>query len=148
MGRYVLTGNDTNTAATTQASISQPASALKRIKIGYVEVGSDASADAAFKSFLQRTTAAGTSTAATPQLRDGADGAASAVAGINHSVEPTYTANAVMLAIAGHQRSTFQWYAAPGAEIIIPLTNNAGIGLLSSVAATPFNQVFCIEFEE
>lgn len=148
MGAYSIYGQDTNTASTTILQLRQPASALKRLKIHYVAAGSDASADSAWEAVLQRTTANGTSTSVTPQLLDPADGAASATAGAAHTVEPTYTSNAVMLSLAGHQRATLQWYAPPGAEIVIPVTNDAGIGFQSITAATPFNQVVTFHYSE
>lgn len=148
MGAYIAAGQATSTAAKTILGVSQPATALKRIKVGYVQIGSDASADSAFELVIQRTTAAGTSTAVTPQLRDPADGAASAVSGQAHSVEPTYTANALMLSVFGHQRSTFQWYAAPSHEIVVPVSNNAGLGAQVITSATPFNMGVVMEWEE
>lgn len=148
MGAYIASGQDTSTAATTILGVSQPATALKRLKIGYLQIGSDVSADNAYEAALQRTTAAGTSTAVTPQPRDPADGAASAVAGQAHTVEPTYTAGAIQLSIFGHQRATFQWYAAPGREIVVPVTNAAGVGLQIITAVTAFNMGAVSEFEE
>jgi hypothetical protein len=148
MAFYSAHGQDTNTASTTILGVSQPASALKRLKISYVSVGSDATADNAFSAVLQRTTAPGTSTSVTPQRRDPADGAASAVAGQAHTVEPTYTSGENVLSIAGHQRSTFQWYAIPGHEIVVPVTNNAGIGFKTITVTTAFNQVVIFEWEE
>lgn len=148
MGIYAGIGNDTNTANTTQFSLSQPASALKRLKLKFVEAFSDATADNAYKASIRRTTAAGTSTAFTPTKLDDADGAASAVFGVNHSVEPTYTANSELLLVGGHQRSTFQWWAPPGGEIVVPVTNNAGLGFLTAVVTTAFNLVFTVHWEE
>ncbi|MDE2026112.1 MAG: hypothetical protein KGJ07_06465 [Patescibacteria group bacterium] len=135
-------------ASKTLGTLSQPATALKRISIQYCEIGSNASADNQEEFWLQRTTAAGTSTAVTPQLRDPADGAASAVAGQAHTVEPTYTSNAIMLSAFFHQRSTFQWYATPGHDIIIPLTNNAGIGIFAEAMGASANMGAVLEFEE
>lgn len=148
MGVYVIDGQDTSTAATTIISLSQPASALKRLKLNYLQIGSDATADNAYEAVIQRGTADGTSTAITPQPRDPADGAASAVAGEAHTVEPTYTANAIMLNVFGHQRATFQWYAAPGSEIIIPVTNDACVGLQIITVTTAFNMGVVMEFTE
>ncbi len=148
MGVYFIDGQDTNTASTTVLALNQPASALKRLKVGYLSAGSDVSADSAFEAVLQRISTAGTSTSVTPQKRDPADGAASAVAGEAHTSEPTYTANEIMLTINGHQRATFQWYAAPGREVVIPVTNNAGVGYQSITAASAFNQIVGMEFEE
>lgn len=149
MGAYHGFGQDTSTAATTIVQIKQPSSALKRIKIGYLLVGSDASADSSFEGVLQKTTTGGTpGSTFTPIARDPADGAASAVFNVAHSAEPTYTANAVHLPIFAHQRSTFQWYASPGHEIVIPVTNDAGVGLLINTSATPFNMGASLEWEE
>lgn len=148
MGVYVIDGQDTNTADTTVLSLNQPASALKRIKVHYVQIGSDATADNAAEVVVQRTTDEGTNTDVVPQPRDAADGTASAIAGEAHSVEPTYTAAAIQLNIFAHQQATYQWYAAPGAEIIIPVTNNAGLGVKAITAATPWNMGVVMEFTE
>lgn len=149
MGAYHGFGQDTSTAATTIVQVKQPASALKRLKLGYVEIGSDASADSAYEAVIKRTTTGGTpGSTPTAQPRDPADGAASGVFNVAHSVEPTYTAGADQLAIFAHQRSTFQWYAAPGHEIIVAATNDLGLGLLVNTSATPFNMGASLEWEE
>src|ERR1019366_7948995 len=70
-------------------------------------VGSTATpADNALEFILQRCTAAGTSTAVTPAANDSADPASIATAGVNHTVEPTYTSGAIMVDIAMNQRAT------------------------------------------
>ncbi len=149
MGAYSGFGQDTSSAATTIVQLKQPATALKRLKIGYLQIGSDASADSAYEAALQKTTTGGTPFSTfTAIARDPADGAASGVFNVAHSAEPTYTANAVHLPIFGHQRSTFQWYASPGHEIVIPVTNDAGVGLVINTAATPFNMGASLEWEE
>lgn len=149
MRAYQGLGQDTSTAATTIVQLKQPATALKRIAIGYLQIGSDASADSAYEAALQKTSTGGTpGSTFTPIARDPADGAASGVFNVAHSAEPTYTANAVHLPIFAHQRSTFQWYAVPGHEITIPVTNDAGIGLVIITAATPFNMGASLEWEE
>ena len=148
MGNYNVSGQDTCTAATTIIGINQPASALKRLKLFYVSTGSDATADNAVEAVVQRITTTGTSTAITPQLLDPADGAASAVAGQAHTVEPTYTAGAIMLSIFSHQRGTFQWYAPPGGEIVVPVTNNAGLGLQIITVTTGYNMGAVFQFAE
>ena len=149
MGTYHGFGQDTSTAATTIVQLKQPASALKRLKISYIEIGSDASADSAYEAVMKKTTTAGTpGSTFTAIARDPADGAASGVFNVAHSVEPTYTANAEHLAIFGHQRSTFQWYSMKGHEIVIPVTNDAGVGLLVNTSASAFNMGASIEWEE
>ena len=148
MSAYNFVAQDTNTAATTIGSLSQPASALKRLKMFYVSLASDATADNAFEVVFRRTTAAGTSTATVNTALDSADGAASGVSGQAHTVEPTYTANADVLGLSGHQRSTVQWYAQPGSEIVIPVTNSAGVGCLVQTVTSAFNQVMTVQYSE
>lgn len=149
MGVYSAFGQDTSTAATTIVQLRQPASALKRLKLGYVSIGSDATADNSYEASLKRTTANGTDGSSfTPVPRDPADGAASATFGVAHSVEPTYTANADQLPIFAHQRSTFQWYAEPEGEIVIPATNNAGLGCLINTVTTGFNMGVTMAWRE
>ena len=48
--------------------------------------------------------------------------------GENHTVEPTYTAAKELLEVPLNTRATFRWAAAPGSELVIPATNDAGIG--------------------
>lgn len=149
MGAYHGFGQDTNTAATTIVQLKQPASALKRIKLNYISVGSDATADNAYEAVIKKTTTAGTGgTAYTPIARDPADGTASGVFRFADSAEPSYTASADHLSIFGHQRSTYQWYAAPGHEIILPVTNDAGVGFLINTVTTGFNQGVSFEWDE
>lgn len=147
-GRYSIDGQDTNTAATSIISLGQSGSPTKRGSVYYVQLGSDATADAAFEGVLQRCTALGTSTAVTPQLLDSADAAAGLAAGEAHTVEPTYTSNAIVLSLSGHQRATVQWYAPPGGEIIIPSTASNGVGWQTITVTSAFNQVINIHYSE
>lgn len=118
-------------------AISAPGSAMKRIKIVDFDAGYEGTAaDVAARLDLQRSSAAGTSTSVTPQLRDLADGALVSVAGQNHTIEPTYTANAFQRSPAFNQRSWIRWVAAPGDEIVIPATANAGLGFATPVGPT------------
>lgn len=149
MRAYHVFGEDTSTASTTILHVRQPASALKRLALTYVAIGSDATADNAYEAAVKRTTANGSGgTSVTPQPRDPADGAASATAEKAPTSEPTYTANSEQLEIWAHQRSTFQWFASPGHEIVVAATNNAGLGLLVVTCATTFNMGVTFEFEE
>jgi hypothetical protein len=150
MAKYSVDGQDTNTAATTILGASADATRPRRIKAAYLTLGSDATpADNAAEYNLQRFTAAGTSTAVTPQPLDPADAATEADAGEAHSIEPTYTANAVMLNFMANQRATFQWYAAPGYEIVVPATASNGLGVLSvTVGGSAVNVGCTIHFEE
>lgn len=129
--RYSISGTDTNTAGVTQIGIT--ATAAIRPMIYDLVISSVATpADNAGEYFLQRDTAAGTSTAVTPQALDPGDPAAVTIAGVNHSVEPTYTASAILLRVAINQRATFRWVAAPNGELKTPATAANGIGLISN----------------
>lgn len=146
--RYAVPVSDTNTASTTMAGITSAATI--RPSIYELIIGSPATpADNAWEFYLQRYTAAGTSTAFTPIALDPADPASLASAGFNHSAEPTYTANAYLMRISGNQRATFRWVANPGAELKMPATAANGIGIFSnSIAGAAVAMTFTIYFEE
>jgi hypothetical protein len=93
-------------------------------------------ADGVLEWKVQRFTAAGTTTAVTPVALDPADPAALAAGGSNASVEPTYTAGALLFDKGLNQRVTYTWYAPQDGEIVLPATaaNGVGIATLSSVA--------------
>lgn len=149
MAKYAIDGQDTNTATTTILGVDAGATP-RRNKIYYVECGSDATpADNAAEYNLQRYTVDGTSTAVTPQALDPGDAAALSEAGEAHSIEPTYTANAIMLGWMQNQRATYQWFAPPGGEIVTPATADNGAGVQSiTVAGSAVNTGVCIHFEE
>lgn len=149
MPKYAIDGQDTNTAATTILGVDAGAT-TRRIKVYDLVLGSDATpADNAAEYVLQRYTVDGTSTAVTPQALDGADPAALAEAGEAHSVEPTYTANAIMLQWAQNQRATFRWVAVPGGEIVCPNTADSGVGIqVIGIAGSAVNTNAMIHFEE
>lgn len=80
---------------------------------------------------LERFTAVGTEGSGfTPFPTDPASPAAACDFGCGaFSVEPTYTASAIMLKVAVHQRATINWKALPGRQLVAPATANNGIGL-------------------
>ena len=94
----------------------------------------------------QRCTAAGTVTAVTPQALDPADPASLASGGENASVEPTYTANAILFNLGLNARATYNWWAQDGRGMKSPATAANGLGLLpthaSSTVATATTQHF------
>src|SRR5687768_17766358 len=146
--RYAISGTDTNTASTTQLGLT--ATTAVRPMIAEIVVSSVATpADNAGEYFLQRYTAAGTSTAVTPQALDSGDPASTATAGVNHSAEPTYTANAIMARFATNQRATYRWVAIPGYEPKAPATAANGFGLLANaVGGAAVAMAYTILFEE
>jgi hypothetical protein len=86
-------------------------------------------ADNAVLWYAQRYTAAGTATSVTPSALDsGGDPASTCTSGQNHTVEPTYTAGAILFHLALNQRASFNWITDPFRPISIPATANNGIG--------------------
>ena len=144
---YSILGQDTNTAATSILGLTSATTIRPRIH--YIQAGSDATADNAAEYNLIRYTAAGTSTGVTPTALDPADPASLASAGQAHTVEPTYTAGAIVLGIFKHQRSTFQFWSSPGRELVLPATASNGVGVQSiTVGGSAYNEGVVIHYEE
>lgn len=145
---YAVSGQDTNTAATTMLTLISATTI--RPEIYDVVIGSVATpADNAAQYYLQRVTTAGTVTAVTPQALDPNDPAALATAGVNASAEPTYTANAIMLRVVKNQRATFRWVARERGEIKSPATAANGIGVLSNaIGGSAVTEDFVLHFAE
>jgi len=83
---------------------------------------------------IQRFTAAGTSTAVTPQPCDPADAATESTAGQNHTVEPTYTAGQILFEWAINQRASARWFATEHGRLIYPATASNGLGIATPTA--------------
>lgn len=125
--RYGFSGSITGAATKTIWGVT--ATAAVRPSIYDIIISSNATpADNSSEWYVLRFTAAGTSTAVTPEKVDSGDPAATSVCGKNHSVEPTY-ATVPLLDIAHNQRATFRWVAAPGSELVAPSTAANGLGL-------------------
>jgi hypothetical protein len=90
---------------------------------------SAAPADNAITWFMQRDTTAGTSTAVTPTNVDNGDPVAITAAGQNHTVEPTYTAGAILFHQALNQRGAWKLNLDPFTPLMVPPTAANGIGL-------------------
>lgn len=148
MRPYAISGTRA-VASPTQTLLSLISTAAIRPMIFEILFGSAATpADNALEWLLQRFTAAGTSTAVTPQAIDPGDPAATATAGKNHTVEPTYTAGAVLLDIPLNQRSTQRWVASPRGELILPPTAANGLGLQPVHASFTGNVTSTIHYRE
>lgn len=125
--RYGFSGTITGAASKTIVGVA--GTSAVRPYLTDLMISSNATpADNSSEWQLLRFTAAGTSTAVTPEKYDTGDPAATGVCGKNHTVEPTY-GTVPMLDIAHNQRATFRWVAAPGEEIIAPATAANGFGL-------------------
>lgn len=141
MGNYAVKMQRTASATLSLGSITAPGSGMRRAWIWDVVLGSEAAAaDNPFLYILQRVTAAGTRTSVTPQQVDPGDAAAATTAGENHTVEPTYTAGAILLEVPLNQRATMRWQVDPRDGLVIPATANNGIGIqtptMSAVSIT------------
>ncbi len=136
MAKFAVKMQRTASATLPVGSLVAAASNMRRAKIYDWEFGSEATpADNAFLWQIQRCTAAGTSSAVTPQSLDAADSLASTiVCGENHTVDATRTANAFMKSIPLNQRASFRWVAAPGGEIVIPASASNGVAIMTLTA--------------
>mgnify|MGYP003393850304 CR=1 FL=1 len=136
MAAYSVDLTRTASASASVGTIVADAARPRRGKWYDIILGAEATpADNAFRYVLQRCTAAGTATAVTPQPLDPADAATEADAGENHTIEPTYTAAALLLVVALNQRATFRWVASPGGELVYPATASNGIGVATPTAS-------------
>jgi len=140
MGEYAIDFHRTASAAASLGSVTADATRPRRFEIYDLIFGSEAAAaDNPFLYVLQRCTAAGTSTAVVPQPVDPADAATEMDAGENHTVEPTYTAAAILLELPLNQRATFRWIATERGRLMAPATASNGIGI-----ATPTSSAVAI----
>ena len=130
MAGYVVEMNRTASTTASLGTVVADATRPRRGKWYDVIFGCEATpADNAFRYIIQRCTAAGTSTSVTPSPLDPADAATESDAGENHTIEPTYTANLILLAVGLNQRATFRWVASPGGELVYPATASNGLGV-------------------
>lgn len=148
--RYAVTFDGvSNESASTPTIAVLTSAATVRPKIYDLILGSRATpGDQACTYDLQRFTAAGTTTAITPEELDPGDPASLAAAGHTATVEPTYTAAALLLKFSCNQRATFRWVAAPGGELVLPATAANGAGLKGNTPTTAFAVDGVIYFEE
>lgn len=105
-------------------------------------------ADNSFAVKIQRFTAAGTNTAQTPRPLDPADPACQVTGGATNTVEPTYTAGAILWHAALNQRATHRWIADPRGPLKLPATANNGAGLYGVNASATPNMDATIFFNE
>jgi hypothetical protein len=130
MGAYVVEMNRTASTSASVGTITADATRPRRGKMYDWMFGSEASpADNAFLWQAARVTTAGTGSAVTPTATDPGDAATESDSIENATIEPSYTANAILLSIPLNQRATFRWVAAPYGELVYPATASNGIGI-------------------
>jgi hypothetical protein len=137
MANYAVQLNRTASTTASLGTWVADATRPRRLEIFDLIFGSEAApADNAFLWLLQRCTAPGTNTPVTPQPLDPADAATESDSGELNTVEPTYTANAVMLAIPANQRATIRWQAVrDDCRITTPATASNGVGIQTPTAS-------------
>ena len=138
MDRYAASGAIAAvTPAPGDTALGIIASPLTRAKIHLfiLTMGSaGAVGDNVLQWLIRHFTALGTYTAVVPTRLDLDSPVAQLAAGQGYTAEPTYTTTLMDIAI--HQRSVYQWNAAPGGELVIPAVANNGIG------ATPVHAAY------
>jgi hypothetical protein len=105
-------------------------------------------ADNALAIYVQRFTAAGTTTAYTPPPLDPGDPACTAVAGVTATIEPTYTANRILFHLGLNQRASHRWIADPRGPLKMPATASNGLGVYYVHASFTGNVDTCVYFNE
>ena len=130
MARYQAKGDQTlTTTFTTALTVGSNATTAQRNTVYrfIISIGLTPS-DSQITHQGQRVSALGTSTAVTPGRLDPGDRAAQAAVGDNHTVEPTFTADAFFLEeCAINARATFVWNAFPGEILTHAATVGAGL---------------------
>ncbi len=111
-------------------SIAGVTATLRRAWVSEFTIGENvtAPADNAVLHTVQRFSASGTDTAVVAARLDLADAESDENCGVNHSSDPTYTATEELLQVGLNTRATFRWVAAPGGMLVLPATNEAGVG--------------------
>lgn len=140
-----------------QAAVASPTKTLASLTGGTairpwiydMWLGSSATpGDNALLWYIQRTTAAGTSTSITPPPIDPGDPACTSTAGYAHSAEPTYTSGKILFHLALNQRATHRAQFDPDGPLMIPATANNGLGLYPVNASFTNNVDATIHFAE
>jgi pyridoxal biosynthesis lyase PdxS len=122
---------------------------VRRIKVHEFVFGTDGTpADNAMTWDVSSTSAIGTGTSGVITKLDPADAAALSVSTINHTVEPTVTANSSLWAAPMNQRATHRWVAYPGQELVVPATSAAGLAFRAKSPGYTGTAVAQVEFVE
>lgn len=134
--RYSVIGNQ-NIASPDDTILGITATTAVEPALTYISIGSaDTPGDVAVLWSIGRYTAAGTATSWTPVNLGPGTTASTTTAGYNHTVEPTYTSNAILWYIALNQRATHSLVLDPEGGIAAPATNSNGLGLYMTHASS------------
>lgn len=154
-GNYAIAGNQATNTSSYKSVASLVGSATIAPKLYDLTIGANAvPADNTLVWLMQRMTADGTGTSYTPVSISQNPGIATPIAAasaskVNHTVEPTYTANANLIGpLPLNQRAAYRWVAAPGGEIVVPAIATNGVGLQSKSSAYTGESDATIHFSE
>lgn len=162
MAKYaVSTGNAGTSQANTTTYKTQiaitaatGATTLRKGWIYDVMFGTDGTpADNAMRYKIDRQTTVGTGTSATAAplmdtVANGGDAAALLVVTVDHTIEPTVTANTQLLEVGVNQRASYRWVASPGGEFVVAAVNVNGIGVRSNSPAYTGTSLCSLNFFE
>ena len=125
--KYSIDGEQ-NVASPDDSVLGLTATTAVEPSVFYIGIGSEATpADNTLIWYLARHTAAGTTTAVTPQNLGPGTTASTATAGENHTVEPTLTAAAIMWRLGLNQRAAHSLVFDPEGCPTAPATANNGL---------------------
>jgi hypothetical protein len=149
MGRRYVTSGQTASDSPSDTLLVVTGGTTIRPFIYDFFIGSSATpADNSIIWTVQRTTAAGTSTAVVAAPLDPADPAATATTGKDCSAEPTYTAATQLFYLPLNQRASWRWIADPNGPMTVPATGSNGLGLFPTHASFTGNVEGTIHFAE
>lgn len=152
MPRYAGTGSMTSAAGTSRAVLTGSAAVRPKLYDFTISQTSATPADNVNEYQLQRVTTTGTTTSVTLVAGSGLDPATTgtpvATIGINATIEPTYTTNAILYRFSHNMRATFRWIAGPLGEMVLAATASNGLGLLFNASNSAFSDVLTLHWEE
>jgi hypothetical protein len=147
MARFCITGTATNNVNKTILGLS--GSAAVQPKIYHLILGPNSAPTDSFADYaLRRYTSPGTSTAVTPQPIRQPSPASVSAAGQAHTVEPTYTSGADLLAFSIYSRATFQFQTDPEYGLEPSVAANNGLGLLVTAVGSTQSVRATVYFQE
>lgn len=138
MARYSGEGNHATGAINDSSIFVEQGATVRRFKAYDCMVGSSATpADNAAEYSLYRATGGSPAgSAVTEQALDPADVASLSVALSALSTEPTGKTSIINFPV--NMRATYRWVAAPGSEVVVPATADAGFGVEKLVTTASF----------
>ena len=139
-----LGGSAQNMSGSYKTLIALTANGSTSARIYEILIGSDATpGDYSITFDISAQTAAGTSTLVTPVLLDPTSRSSAIVGNVNFTAEGTITAASSAFYVGINQRGAYRWVAAPGGEIVLPITNNAGYALRAKSASGFSGTITC-----